>query len=138
MTEEEARLDSAAIYLFEGQKYLKFRFHPKTPQQLKAFARLHRSPAGIVYRIELLAASVFMLLALLERPAVIEAPPYAVAAIEAACLAFFIWDLVTRAQVGCEERMGRGRAWVGWNGWTLVARENLGAGAELQRGLHRV
>ena len=99
MSEEEARLESAAIYLFEGQKYLKFRFHPQTQQQLRAFARLHRSPHGIVYRIELLAALAFLLLALFERPAVVDAPPYAVALVEAACIAFFIWDVVTRMKV---------------------------------------
>ena len=47
----DALLQDAAIYLFEGHNYLKFRFHPETDRQKRAFNRTHKSWFGITYAL---------------------------------------------------------------------------------------
>lgn len=100
----ENRVAGAAIYLYEGLRYLKFAFHPRTPAQLRAFRRLHQSPYSIVYRLELATAIIFMMLALIERPAAVYVQPWVVMIIELLCVAFFTWDIVMRVRVRCEDK----------------------------------
>ena len=62
------RIDDAALYLFEGRHYLKFRFHPTTERQRKAFRRIHYSPWQLTYNMEILVAVLLLCLSIFEEP----------------------------------------------------------------------
>lgn len=92
-------LRSPSLFLLQGYAYLRFAFHPRTASARWAFKFMHFSKNKIFYRIELLVAVFFMALAVLEPPAVVSIPRYAILLLEFVCIAFFLADLWLRSIV---------------------------------------
>lgn len=107
-----AYIDHATIFLHEGKHYLKFRFHPMTFLQRKHFRSLHFSRYNWVKLVEVVVATILLLLTLFEPPAVYPWPSYATVPIELLCVAFFVWDVHHRSQAagGYKVRWAHGRA----------------------------
>jgi two pore calcium channel protein 1 len=78
MTPEE-RYQHAAIYIDEGERYSKFKYHPIGKKALKAYKAVN---GPLVNVIDLMASLLLLVLALFEAPSVIKLPPWVTGDIE--------------------------------------------------------
>ncbi|EDQ84309.1 uncharacterized protein MONBRDRAFT_30365 [Monosiga brevicollis MX1] len=108
----DAYRDHAVILLLEGRYYLKYQHHPVSVAHQRSFALIHMSRYNLFKWFELIAATLLLLLALIEKPAVFTDIPNGVPiAVELVLMLFFVWDAYHRAQAS-----GGFRRWLSHRG----------------------
>eukprot|EP00041_Stephanoeca_diplocostata_P021215 m.489432 g.489432 ORF g.489432 m.489432 type:complete len:820 (+) comp21768_c0_seq2:262-2721(+) len=85
----------AGIYIKEGALYLHFVHHPHEPEQVASYLFVHSQKYCL---LELFVAIVFLLLVMIEYPAVWDVPQGIPDTINVLCMAFFIFNAYLRGR----------------------------------------
>jgi two pore calcium channel protein 1 len=116
---DKYELEDAALFVFEGEHFLRFRFHPTSREQRAAFRLLHFSTYNAMYLLEVFFGVLLMALALVENPRTFDLPRGLVKALEVLCYVFLAANLHLRATASA-----------GWRNY-LTSAGNIGRVAAL-------